>query len=599
MPGPDDRGAGRARAGARRSRRRVGLRAARRGRLPQHRGRPRRRRESRRDLPQDAHPGRPALLREVLLHARAISGSARSTTAFRPGRHAGLLGPVVSRGGAADGACCGAAILVYPTAIGWHPAEKAEYGAAQLDAWRTIQRAHAIANGVYVAASTASATRARPAAASSSGARPSSAIRSGRSWPRRRDDRADVLVVDVRSGAARRPFGGTGRSCATAGSTPTARSSNACSSRDEPTAPGPAPAGRAGTSCPRSGSPTAPPGSPGPTTRPTGRASFGPIPWCLRRDRSRARTRRDGGASSSDAATEQRARRMLRAAGDRSESGRVPSRRHRSQLDPRHRADLRACAGRRGVAATLWRFNGWAKYPNHRRDDEVSAAIARAAGSPAIRVKRTGRGVVLEGGAIDVDGAGNSADDRGVPALGGPGAQSRARSRGARERCSPRPSASRRSSGWAAASPATTRTATSTTLPLRRPPAVVVLCAETDPEDANYAPLHENRERLEAARDAAGRKLDVVPLPMPVAARLRRRAAAGQLRQLLHRQRTGPRPRRSTTRATATPSASWPSSSPTARDRPIHCGRPGLGLGHAPLHDAAGAGRQAGPRPSP
>jgi N-carbamoylputrescine amidase len=46
----------------------------------------------------------------------------------------------------------GAAILVYPTAIGWHPAEKAEYGAAQLDAWRTIQRAHAIANGVYVAA---------------------------------------------------------------------------------------------------------------------------------------------------------------------------------------------------------------------------------------------------------------------------------------------------------------------------------------------------------------------------------------------------------------------------------------------------------------
>jgi N-carbamoylputrescine amidase len=46
----------------------------------------------------------------------------------------------------------GAAILVYPTAIGWHPSEKAEHGAAQLDAWRTIQRAHAIANGVYVAA---------------------------------------------------------------------------------------------------------------------------------------------------------------------------------------------------------------------------------------------------------------------------------------------------------------------------------------------------------------------------------------------------------------------------------------------------------------
>jgi len=46
----------------------------------------------------------------------------------------------------------GAQMLFYPTAIGWHPEEKAEHGAAQYDAWRTIQRAHAIANGVYVAA---------------------------------------------------------------------------------------------------------------------------------------------------------------------------------------------------------------------------------------------------------------------------------------------------------------------------------------------------------------------------------------------------------------------------------------------------------------
>ena len=46
----------------------------------------------------------------------------------------------------------GAQVLFYPTAIGWHPQEKAYYGAAQVDAWRTIQRGHAIANGVYVAA---------------------------------------------------------------------------------------------------------------------------------------------------------------------------------------------------------------------------------------------------------------------------------------------------------------------------------------------------------------------------------------------------------------------------------------------------------------
>jgi N-carbamoylputrescine amidase len=45
----------------------------------------------------------------------------------------------------------GANVLFYPTAIGWHPAEKEQYGTAQYDAWQTIQRAHAIANGVYVA----------------------------------------------------------------------------------------------------------------------------------------------------------------------------------------------------------------------------------------------------------------------------------------------------------------------------------------------------------------------------------------------------------------------------------------------------------------
>jgi N-carbamoylputrescine amidase len=45
----------------------------------------------------------------------------------------------------------GAEILFYPTAIGWHPSEKAEFGAAQHSAWETMQRAHAIANGCFVA----------------------------------------------------------------------------------------------------------------------------------------------------------------------------------------------------------------------------------------------------------------------------------------------------------------------------------------------------------------------------------------------------------------------------------------------------------------
>lgn len=48
-------------------------------------------------------------------------------------------------------ALAGAEILFYPTAIGWHPGEKAEFGKRQHDSWETIQRSHAIANGCYVA----------------------------------------------------------------------------------------------------------------------------------------------------------------------------------------------------------------------------------------------------------------------------------------------------------------------------------------------------------------------------------------------------------------------------------------------------------------
>ena len=70
--------------------------------------------------------------------------------------HAGRVGTLVCWDqwypeGARLTALQGAQVLFYPTAIGWHPAEKAEFGEAQHDAWRTIQRAHAIANGVYVA----------------------------------------------------------------------------------------------------------------------------------------------------------------------------------------------------------------------------------------------------------------------------------------------------------------------------------------------------------------------------------------------------------------------------------------------------------------
>src|SRR4029077_625250 len=46
----------------------------------------------------------------------------------------------------------GANVLLYPTAIGWHPKEKATHGAQQLDAWRPLQRSHATRHGCYAAA---------------------------------------------------------------------------------------------------------------------------------------------------------------------------------------------------------------------------------------------------------------------------------------------------------------------------------------------------------------------------------------------------------------------------------------------------------------
>jgi N-carbamoylputrescine amidase len=70
--------------------------------------------------------------------------------------HAGRIGTLICWDqwypeGARLTALKGAAVLFYPTAIGWHPHEKEPHGANQREAWRTIQRSHAIANGVYVA----------------------------------------------------------------------------------------------------------------------------------------------------------------------------------------------------------------------------------------------------------------------------------------------------------------------------------------------------------------------------------------------------------------------------------------------------------------
>jgi N-carbamoylputrescine amidase len=109
------------------------------GPLPQH-GRHFRRRRRLGGIYRKMHiPDDPLYYEKFYFTPGDLGFKAFDTKFGRKNRHAGLLGPVVSGRRAPDGAQ-GASILFYPTAIGWHPAEKAEFGVAQHDAWRTIQR---------------------------------------------------------------------------------------------------------------------------------------------------------------------------------------------------------------------------------------------------------------------------------------------------------------------------------------------------------------------------------------------------------------------------------------------------------------------------
>jgi agmatine deiminase len=167
------------------------------------------------------------------------------------------------------------------------------------------------------------------------------------------------------------------------------------------------------------------------------------------------------------------------------------------------------------VAIVRFRFNGWAKYPDWRKDDQVPERAARALRVPLRPVASGGRPVVLEGGSIDVDGQGTlltteecNLDPRVQvrnPGLAREGfEQVAADVLGARKVI------------WLGAGIAGDDTHGHVDDLCRFvSPGRVVLCRETDPRDANYRPLEENRERLAAARDARGSGLEVIPLPMP------------------------------------------------------------------------------------
>ncbi|MFH0901647.1 MAG: agmatine deiminase family protein [Pseudomonadota bacterium] len=167
-----------------------------------------------------------------------------------------------------------------------------------------------------------------------------------------------------------------------------------------------------------------------------------------------------------------------------------------------------------GLAATAWRFNGWAKYDNWERDNQVSSYVASVLGLAIHRPRLNGRPVVLEGGAIDVDGEGSmlateecllsSTQQR------NPGLERKDYERIVAEYLGVRTVV------WLGRGIAGDDTHGHVDDVCRFvAPGRVVLAVEDDVRDPNYIPLEENRERLEVATDAQGRRLEVIRLPMP------------------------------------------------------------------------------------
>ena len=427
----------------------------------------------------------------------------------------------------------GADILFYPTAIGWHPSEKAEFGAAQVEAWRTVQRGHAIANGVYVAAANRVGHEPEPGTdgleffGHSFVSDPFGRIIADGGTTTRDADRA------VRHRGASRTRGAIGRSCATGASTPTGRSSSGTSDDD-----------RAVTAyrMPAEWEPHAATWIAWPHHEPDWPGKLAPIPWVYAEivralaphervdDPCQDEPRRDAGADRSTAH------------GVRRGAYRLSRRSDRPRVAARLRAD-RVVSARRHVGArplALQRL-GQVRQLRAGRRGRRGDRRASPACQPSMPQRPDGKGpLVLEGGAIDINGEGLLLDDRRVPAGRRPGPQPRPRRATDTSSCF-RDYLGVRQTLWLGArhAPATTRTAMSTTLPASWRPDIVVLAYEPDPEDDNHEPSEDNLRRLRACRRAMTARCEVVTLPYAAAGRDERPAPAGELRQLLHRQRRG------------------------------------------------------------
>ncbi len=166
------------------------------------------------------------------------------------------------------------------------------------------------------------------------------------------------------------------------------------------------------------------------------------------------------------------------------------------------------------LVATDWRFNGWAKYPNHKYDDAVPARLARRFGWPLYRPRAGGRRVVLEGGSIDVNGRGLlltteecllSPVQARNPGLG----------REEMERVLAEALGVRKVLWLGRGIAGDDTHGHVDDLARFVGPRTVVTVVEEDKGDPNYDPLQENLERLRGMTDLEGAPLEVVTLPMP------------------------------------------------------------------------------------
>ena len=385
----------------------------------------------------------------------------------------------------------GAELLFYPTAIGYLDGETDEENAAMRESWLTVQRGHAIANGVFVCAAN------RVGREGSLRFWGSSFVADPRGQLIAQADDSSEHGARGRSAISRasRRSGAAGRSCAIGASTPTASCSRASAASMSARLRMPAewePHAATWLAWPHAV--TTWPGCLEEAEREfeflvRTLARFERVELVVQSEAHRARIAARLGALARDGAVRLHV---------------IPDRR---RVDARHRPDLRARRARAwsrstgsstpGAASTR---PGIATTPSPRRSRRSSASRAsgRASCSRAARSRSTAR-------------ARCSRPSRRCSIPSAIPASTCARSTRSRSSCS----ACARRSGSATGSRATTPTATSTTSRASRRPGRVVCAREPDPRDPNHAPLEDCIARLRAARDAAGRALEVIDLPMP------------------------------------------------------------------------------------